>query len=77
MLNGEKENITAGSIIYQGIEDNSWISQNKLKSIIEQAVAFVKNQYKQGFSRLTTLLEILPKVKYKILNKKRIYLSDK
>ncbi|RIA87596.1 hypothetical protein C1645_827597 [Glomus cerebriforme] len=56
------ENITAGSVIYQGIEDNLWISQNELKSIIERAVVFVKNQYDRGSSRHITLLKILPEV---------------
>ena len=64
LLNAKEEDITARSVIYQGIEDNPWISQNKLKSIIEQAVAFVKNQYKRGSSRHTTLLEILQEVRY-------------
>ena len=64
LLNAEEEDITAGSVIYQGIEDNPWITQNELKSIIERAVAFVKNQYDRGSSRHTTLLEILPEVRY-------------
>ncbi|POG72516.1 hypothetical protein GLOIN_2v1773503 [Rhizophagus irregularis DAOM 181602=DAOM 197198] len=59
LLNAEEEDITAGSVIYQGIEDNPWISQNELKSIIERAVAFVKNQYERGSSCHTTLLEVL------------------
>jgi hypothetical protein len=64
LLNAEEEDITAGSVIYQGIEDNPWISQNELKSIIEWAVAFVKNQYDRGSSHHITLLEILPEVRY-------------
>ena len=64
LLNAKEENITARSVIYQGIEDNPWISQNELKSIIQRAVAFVKNQYDRGSSRHTTLLEILPEVRY-------------
>ena len=67
LLNAEEENITAGSVIYQGIKNNPWISQNELKTIIERAVTFAKNQYERGSSRHTTLLEILPKVRYKIL----------
>ncbi|CAB5382592.1 unnamed protein product [Rhizophagus irregularis] len=59
LLNAEEEDITARSVIYQGIEDNLWISQNELKSIIERAVAFVKNQYERSSSRHTTLLEVL------------------
>ncbi|CAB4494757.1 unnamed protein product [Rhizophagus irregularis] len=59
LLNAEEEDITARSVIYQGIEDNLWISQNELKSIIERAVAFVKNQYERSSSRHTILLEVL------------------
>ena len=68
MSNAEKENITIGSVIYQGIEENPWITQNELKSIIERAVVFVKNQYERGSSRHTTLFEILLEVKYQALN---------
>ncbi|CAI2186114.1 15684_t:CDS:1, partial [Funneliformis geosporum] len=32
LLNAEEEDITVESVIYQRIEDNPWISQNKLKS---------------------------------------------
>ncbi|PKK57621.1 hypothetical protein RhiirC2_372866 [Rhizophagus irregularis] len=60
LSSAEEEDITAGSVIYQGIEENPWITRNELKSIIEQAVAFAKNQYERGSSRHTTLLEILP-----------------
>ena len=35
LSNTEEEDIIAGSIIYQEIEENPWITQNKLKSIIE------------------------------------------
>ncbi|GES80365.1 hypothetical protein GLOIN_2v1773503 [Rhizophagus clarus] len=59
LLNAKEEDITARSVIYQGIKDNPWIFQNELKSIIEQAVAFVKNQYERGSLRHTTLLKIL------------------
>ena len=76
LSNAEEEDITAGSVIYQGIEENPWITQNELKSIIEQAVTFAKNQYERGSLRHTTLLEILSVVRYKTLSKKRIYLSD-
>ncbi|RGB24038.1 hypothetical protein C1646_773652 [Rhizophagus diaphanus] len=63
LLNAEEEDITAGSVIHQGIEDNLWISQNELKSIIKRAVAFVKNQYERGSLRHTTLLKVLSEEK--------------
>ena len=43
LSSAKEEDITARSVIYQEIEKNLWITQNKLKSIIEQAIAFVKN----------------------------------
>ena len=64
LSNAEEEDITTGSVIYQEIEENPWITQNELKSIIERAVAFAKNQYERGSSRHTILLEILPEVRY-------------
>ncbi|CAG8660323.1 24559_t:CDS:2, partial [Gigaspora margarita] len=45
-----EEKITAGSVIYQAIEDNPWIEKNELRDIIEEAVSFVNKAY----------LEILP-----------------
>src|ERR1044072_1499175 len=68
LSSAEEEDITAGSVIYQGIEENPWINQNELKRIIERAVAFVKNQHERGSLRDTTLLEILPKVRYQALS---------
>ena len=64
LSSAEEEDITAGSVIYQGIEENPWITQNELKSIIEWAVVFVKNQYEQDSSHHSTLLEILLEVRY-------------
>ncbi|CAJ0746311.1 18384_t:CDS:2, partial [Entrophospora sp. SA101] len=56
----EEEHITAGSVIYQAIEDDPWVQKNELKNIIERAVSFVNNNNTRGSSRHTTLLEILP-----------------
>jgi len=64
LSNAEEEDITAGSVIYQKIKKNPWITQNELKSIIEWAVTFAKNQYERGSLRYTTLLKILPEVRY-------------
>ncbi|RHZ54562.1 hypothetical protein Glove_426g38 [Diversispora epigaea] len=59
LINAEEDHITAGSVIYQVIEDNTWLEKNELRGIIEQAVSFANNQNIRGSSRHTTLLEIL------------------
>ncbi|CAB5354728.1 unnamed protein product [Rhizophagus irregularis] len=59
LVNAEEEHITGTSVIYQGIEDDPWISKDELRSIISQAVTFANSQNVRGSSRHTTLLEIL------------------
>ncbi|CAG8694630.1 hypothetical protein RhiirA5_504674 [Rhizophagus irregularis] len=58
-INAEEEHITGASVIYQGIEDDPWVSKEELRSIISQAVILANNQNVRGSSRHTTLLEIL------------------
>ncbi|RHZ54743.1 hypothetical protein Glove_423g95 [Diversispora epigaea] len=60
LVNAEEKHITAGSVIYQGIEENPQISQIELRTIIERAVSFANNNNNRGSSRYTTLLEIFP-----------------
>ena len=38
LVNAEEEHITGASVIYQGIEDDPWVSKEELRSIISQAV---------------------------------------
>ncbi|RHZ81535.1 hypothetical protein Glove_119g18 [Diversispora epigaea] len=59
LVNAEEDHITAGSVIYQAIENDTWLEKNELRGIIEQAVSFANNQNVRGSSRHTTLLEIL------------------
>ncbi|RHZ63714.1 hypothetical protein Glove_328g94 [Diversispora epigaea] len=59
LVNTEEDHITAESVIYQAIEDDTWLEKNELRGIIEQAVSFANNQNVRGSSRHTTLLEIL------------------
>ncbi|RIB00407.1 hypothetical protein C2G38_1209986 [Gigaspora rosea] len=60
LLNAEKENITAGSVIYKGIEDNPWITKKELKNIIRQAVAFAEehSSHKKTLSDILVEFEI-------------------
>ncbi|PKK56244.1 hypothetical protein RhiirC2_858686 [Rhizophagus irregularis] len=37
LVNAEEEHITGASVIYQGIEDDPWVSKDELRSIISQA----------------------------------------
>ena len=62
LVNAEEEHITGAFVIYQGIEDDPWVSKEELRSIISQAVILANNQNVQGSSRHTTLLEILSEV---------------
>jgi pseudouridine-5'-phosphate glycosidase len=62
LVNAEEEHITGASVIYQGIEDDSWVSKDELRSIISQAVTLANSQNIRGSSRHTTLLEILSEV---------------
>ena len=62
LVNAEEEHITGASIIYQGIEDNPWISKDELRNIISQAVIFANSQNVRGSSCHTTLLEILSEI---------------
>ncbi|RHZ81530.1 hypothetical protein Glove_119g17 [Diversispora epigaea] len=66
LVNAEEDHITAGSVIYQAIENDTWLEKNELRGIIEQAVSFANNQNVRGSSRHTTLLEILLEFKYPI-----------
>ena len=62
LVNAEEEYITGASIIYQGIEDDPWVSKDELRSIISQAVTLTNSQNIRGSSRYTTLLEIFSEV---------------
>jgi len=68
LVNAEEEHITGASVIYQGIEEDPWISKDELRNIISQAITLTNSQNVQGSSCHTTLLEILSEVSsYKIL----------
>ena len=62
LVNAEEEHITGASVIYQGIEDDPWVSKDELRSIISQAVTLANSQNIQGSSCYTTLLKILLEV---------------
>lgn len=64
LITAKQENITATSVIYKGIEEDPYISQNDLREVIDQAIGFacVKEP-----SRKVKLLQIPPQVSCKAL----------
>ncbi len=62
LVNAPQEHITAGSVIYQGIEENPWILRNELKSIVDRAVTSAKNLYEEGSLEYMRLFDVLLEV---------------
>jgi hypothetical protein len=60
----ETEHLMAGSVIYQGLEENPWISKDELRGVVERAVNLVKNSYGIDFKRTGKLIQIIPQVCY-------------
>ncbi|CAG8803064.1 103_t:CDS:2, partial [Dentiscutata erythropus] len=60
LVSAPPKHITATSVIFQGIEEDSEISQNVLKTIVNRAVANVNNLATTNISRRTKLLQINP-----------------
>jgi hypothetical protein len=67
LVTANQEHITATSVIYQGIEEDPWISQNDLRRVVDQAIGFASNLYAEEPSRQLKLLRILSQVSYKAL----------
>ena len=69
-LSGLKtEHIMAATLIYQGLEENPWISKNELRSIVNRAVNLVKSSTTMDFERSGRLIQIIPQVSCEILVK--------
>ena len=54
------EHLMAGSVIYQGLEENPWISKDKLRSVVEKAVNLIKNSHGVDFERSRKPIQIIP-----------------
>jgi len=52
------EHITTFSIVYQAMEDNPWIEQNDLRSIVNSAISLAKNDYSQDLLAQNKLLTV-------------------
>ena len=64
MTSIKTEHLIASSIIYQGLEENPWISKDELRGVIEKAVNLIKNSYGLDFERSGKLIQIIPQVRY-------------
>ncbi|CAG8750143.1 34214_t:CDS:2, partial [Racocetra persica] len=60
LMSEEESLITTTSVIYQGIEEEPWISEDELRSIVDQAVRIASNFCEDGSLRQSKLLRILP-----------------
>ena len=52
------KHITAFSVVYQAMEDNSWIEQNDLRSIVNSAISLAKNDYSRDLLVQNKLLTV-------------------
>ncbi|CAJ0841362.1 12703_t:CDS:2 [Entrophospora sp. SA101] len=59
LVSAQLEHITAVSVIYQGIEEEPWILQNELRSIVDRAVTSASNFYDEGSPYLLKFFRIL------------------
>ncbi|CAG8473925.1 8108_t:CDS:2 [Paraglomus occultum] len=60
-LSGLKtEHIMAATLIYQGLEENPWISKNELRGIVDRAVNLVQRSTTMDFERSGRLIQIIP-----------------
>ena len=46
----------AGSVIYQRLKENPWISKNELKDVVEKIVNLIKNSYGIDFKCFRKLI---------------------
>ena len=60
----------AATLIYQGLEENPWISKNELRGIVDRAVNLVQRSTTMDFERSGRLIQIIPQVSYEIFMKK-------
>jgi len=58
LITSPLEYITAFSVVYQAMEDNPWIEQNILRSIINDTISLAKNEYSQDLLVQNKLLTI-------------------
>ncbi|CAG8522656.1 10928_t:CDS:2 [Ambispora gerdemannii] len=58
LLDSPSDHITAFSVIFQLIDDDTWYSKDKLREIIHQAIIVVKKNYDQTSEKYLKLVDI-------------------
>lgn len=56
LTTAEDKKINAISIVYLGMKENRWIEQNKLRAVVDQAVATASDMYVNGSDRKFRIL---------------------
>ena len=62
LLDSSSDHITAFSIIFQLIEDDTWYLKDKLREIIHQVIIVMKKNYDQTLEKYLKLVDISLKV---------------
>ncbi len=58
LVNAPQEHITAVSVIYQGIEEEPWITKTELRDVVTRAITSASNLYGLSSSQSLKLLQI-------------------
>jgi hypothetical protein len=62
LLDSPSDHITAFSVIFQLIDDDTWYPKDELREIIHQVIIVVKKNYDQNSEKFLKLVEIPLKV---------------
>ncbi|RHZ87263.1 hypothetical protein Glove_38g77 [Diversispora epigaea] len=63
LVNAEERHINATAVIHQGLEENLWISQTELRSIVDRVVGYFSISNPNSPSRQLKLIKVLSQYK--------------
>ena len=66
LINAEERHINAIAVIHQGLEENPWIPQSELRSIVDRVVGYISISNPSSPSRQLKLIKVLSQVRYYI-----------
>lgn len=66
LINAEERHINATAVIHQGLEENPWIPQSELRSIIDRVVGYISTSNSSSPSLQLKLIKVLSQVSYYI-----------
>ncbi|RHZ59371.1 hypothetical protein Glove_364g79 [Diversispora epigaea] len=59
LINAEEHHINATAVIHQGLEENPWIPQSELRSIVDRVVGYISISNPSSPSRQLKLIKVL------------------